>query len=111
MKKGLILLLPFLLAPGWIQGQFQINPLENFWSDPVWRDRFAGSYGALTSGEPAMSEGDKQYFDEFVKPLLPLDVAGAADKLESHAKKAESGPAVKYTLANFLGIRDGQNTL
>ncbi len=101
MKKELALLMFALAAAGALSGQFQANPLESFWSDPAWQSRFAASYGALHKGEPAVAEEEMAYFKDKVKPLLPLDVPGAAARLESFAGKPEAGPATRLTLANL----------
>ncbi len=77
----------------------QPNPTADFYNDPVWKERFIGSYGVLSGREPKISAEDRDIL-QAVQAYLPDDMDRAISTLES-AIVPQSSPALYFILGNF----------
>ncbi len=84
MKKSILLVI-FLSQsmPVWLAGQATVrNPVSDLWTDPIWGDRFVGSYAFLPDVEPRITPEDRDLLEE-VKPLVPNNIPKAIEIMES----------------------------
>lgn len=102
-------ILPLLLAGTLLaQTTAPVRPLDDRYSrpndlfnDPVWKERFIGSYGFLSGREPKIDADERDLFTQ-VQPLLPNNLQQAALMVESYIQQAEApSPALYFALGNF----------
>ncbi len=99
---------PSVLLCGFLgPGVFGAPPVreEYTWDNPVFRERFTGSYGVLSGVEPAMDSEDRAFLRERILPLIAEEPGEAHRLLAERLRESASAPF--YFLLGNLDLEQG----
>lgn len=104
MKKTLkaILIGSLLLTSGtqlFGTGYISAQDSARFWSDPVFIERFMGSYGFLSDAEAKINDDERELFKE-IQALIEVNPSAAATRLNQSITE-QSSAALQYVLGNL----------
>ncbi len=82
-----------------VGAQVPVELTREFWRDPVFVDRFLGTYGTLSGAEPRVSAEEAELFKQ-LSEIIPTNPAQALQML-SQAITPESSAALLFIRANL----------
>jgi tetratricopeptide (TPR) repeat protein len=95
ITPAIFLLLSALLGMGNVHGNE-----SSVWTDPVFRNQFLGTYGALADVEPRVTAAERDQMEKLI-PLLGTDRKAAAQQLEKMLKQPDASAVIDFTLGNI----------
>lgn len=104
MKKSILIVI-FLSQslPLWLAGQETTvrNPVSDLWTNPLWGERFVGSYAFLPDVEPRITPEDRDLLEE-VKPLVPGNIPKAIEIMEESIRPMVNPNAALFSVLGNL---------
>jgi tetratricopeptide (TPR) repeat protein len=87
------------------QAQVPVEMTRDFWRDPVFVNRFLGSYGFLSDAEPKINQDEVELFKE-LKTIIPNNPAGALTRINQSVNQNSS--AALYFIRGNLNFQQGR---